>query len=146
MDLSLPQIWMIIGLLMLVAELVSVVLVFVFFAVGGLLTALLAALGLLPTLEYQIIAFSVISILTLVIFRKNARRILETRRDKQEEYKEFVGETAMVIRDIPASGTGKIYYRGAEWSATSTNHAAIEAGSKVIIQRTEGITLVVEES
>jgi membrane protein implicated in regulation of membrane protease activity len=146
MDLSLPQIWMIIGLLMLVAELVSVVLVFVFFAVGGLLTALLAAIGLLPTLEYQIVAFSLISVLTLLIFRRNAQKLLEARHDKKQEYKEFVGETAMVIRDIPASGTGKIYYRGAEWSATSTNHAAIEAGSKVIIQRTEGITLVVEES
>jgi len=146
MDLSLPQIWMIIGLLMLVAELVSVVLVFIFFAVGGLLTALLAAIGLLPTLEYQIIAFSFISLLTLIIFRKNAQKLLEARHDKKQEYKEFVGETAMVIRDIPASGTGKIYYRGAEWSATSTHHATIEAGSKVVIQRTEGITLVVEES
>jgi len=146
MELSLPQIWMIIGLLMLVAELVSVALVFVFFAVGGLLTALLATIGLLPTLEYQIIAFSVISFLTLILFRKNAQKIMETRRDKQQEYKEFVGETAMVIRDIPLNGSGKIYYRGAEWSAISVNHNPIEAGSKVIIQRTEGITLVVEES
>ncbi|WP_254563158.1 NfeD family protein [Dyadobacter diqingensis] len=146
MELSLPQIWMIIGLLMLVAELVSVVLVFIFFAVGGLVTALLAAIGLLPTLEYQIMAFSAISILTLIIFRKHARKLLEARRDKQEEYKEFVGETAMVIRDIPSNGSGKIYYRGAEWSATSNNHNPIEAGSKVVIQRTEGITLVVEES
>lgn len=146
MDLSLPQIWVIIGLLMLVAELVSTALVFVFFAVGGLITALLAAIGLLPSLEYQIMAFSLISILTLIIFRKNAKKIMEARHEKHEEYKEFVGETAMVIRDIPASGTGKIYYRGAEWSAISENHAIIEAGSKVIIQRTEGITLVVEES
>ncbi|MCF2442622.1 NfeD family protein [Dyadobacter sp. CY345] len=146
MDLSLPQIWMIIGLLMLVAELVSVALVFVFFAVGGLITALLAAIGLLPTLEYQIIAFSLISILTLIIFRRHAKNLMETRRGKHQEYTEFVGETAMVIRDIPSNGSGKIYYRGAEWSATSADHHAIEAGSKVVIQRTEGITLVVEES
>ncbi len=66
---------------------------------------------------------------------------MEARHEKHQEYKEFVGETAMVIRDIPASGSGKIYYRGAEWSAISENHAMIEAGSKVIIQRTEGITL-----
>lgn len=146
MDLSLPQIWMIIGLLMLLAELVSVVLVFIFFAIGGLLTALLAVIGILPSLEYQIIAFSIISILSLILFRKNVRLIMQARHDKHQEYKEFIGETAMVIRDIPQSGTGKIYYRGAEWSATSNNHAAIEAGSKVVIQRTEGVTLVVEES
>jgi membrane protein implicated in regulation of membrane protease activity len=146
MELSLPQIWMIIGLLMLVAELVSVVLVFIFFAVGGLLTALLAAMGLLPSLEYQIIAFSVISVVTLILFRKHAQKLLRAKRGKQEEYNEFVGETAMVIRDIPSNGSGKIYYRGAEWSATSNNHNLIEAGSKVIIQRAEGIVLIVEES
>ncbi|WP_090339839.1 NfeD family protein [Dyadobacter koreensis] len=146
MDLSLPQIWMIIGLLMLVAELVSVALVFVFFAVGGLFTALFAAIGLLPSLEYQIIAFSLISITSLMIFRRHAQKLMEMRREKHQEYREFVGETAMVIRDIPSNGSGKIYYRGAEWNATSVNHNPIEAGSKVIIQRTEGITLVVEES
>ena len=50
MDLSLPQIWLIIGLVMLFVELISVVLVFVFFAIGALVTALLAAMGIIPDL------------------------------------------------------------------------------------------------
>lgn len=145
MDLTLPQIWLIVGLLMLVAELVSVVLVFVFFAAGALITALLASLGLLPSLDSQLLAFSVISVLTLVLLRKQARRLLD-RRDTQTEYNEYAGETAMVIKDIPATGEGKIYYRGAEWIARSATHAPIEAGSKVIIRKTDGIKLIVEET
>ena len=145
MDLSLPQIWLIVGLIMLLAELVSVLLVFVFFAIGALLTALLASIGVLSSPEMQVIAFSVISLLSLLILRKHARRLLDNR-GKQHEYNEFVGETALVIRDIPSDGHGKIYYRGAEWKAVSVDNSLIIAGSKVVISRTDGIVLVVEES
>ncbi|TDE13344.1 NfeD family protein [Dyadobacter psychrotolerans] len=145
MDLSLPQIWLIVGLIMLLAELVSVLLVFIFFAIGALLTALLASVGILSSPEMQLIAFSVISLLSLLILRKHARRLLDNR-GKQHEYNEFVGETALVIRDIPSNGEGKIYYRGAEWKATSLNSSLIIAGSKVVIIRTDGIVLIVEES
>nr|WP_295934349.1 NfeD family protein [uncultured Dyadobacter sp.] len=144
MDLSLPQIWLIVGLVMLLAELVSVLLVFVFFATGALITALLTSLGLLPTTESQILAFSAISLISLLVLRKHARRLLERR--AHPEYNEFVGETAMVIRDIPDDGEGRIYYRGAEWKATSESHHSITAGSKVVIKKTDGIVLVVEES
>ena len=145
MDLSLPQIWLIIGLIMLVAELLSVALVFVFFAIGGFLTALLAYLGILSGSEMQILAFSVISVISLFAFRKHARLLLDSR-GKTFEYNEFIGETAMVIRDIPVSGEGKIYYRGAEWKAISIHLSPILAGSKVVIVRADGIVLIVEES
>ncbi|TDB58687.1 NfeD family protein [Arundinibacter roseus] len=145
MDLTLPQIWLIIGLLMLFAELLSVALVFVFFAVGALLTALLASIGILPDLNAQLLAFSVISVLSLLLFRKQARHLLD-RRKRTDEYNEYSGETAMVIKDIPPTGEGKIYYRGAEWIALSARHSLIEAGSKVIIRKTDGIKLIVEET
>ncbi|MPR32549.1 NfeD family protein [Salmonirosea aquatica] len=145
MELTLPQIWLIVGLLMLVAELVSVVLVFVFFAAGALITALLASIGLLPDLNTQLFAFSLISVLSLVLLRNQARRLLENR-GKHTEYSEYAGETAMVIKDIPATGEGKIYYRGAEWIALSATNSIIEAGSKVIIRATDGIKLIVEET
>lgn len=145
MDLSLPQIWLIIGLIMLLAELISVLLVFIFFAIGALLTALLAGVGLLPSIELQIVAFSAISLFSLIVLRKQAR-ILMNNRGKQNEYSEFVGETAMVIKDITTNEGGKIYYRGAEWKAISFNHKPIGAGSKVVITKTDGIVLVVEES
>lgn len=140
-----PQIWLIVGLVMLLAELASVMLVFVFFATGALLTSLFTAIGLLPTTESQILAFSAISLISLLVLRKHARRLLE-RRSNNAEYSEFVGETALVIRDIPDDGEGRIYYRGAEWKAVSENHATISAGSKVVIKKTDGIVLIVEES
>jgi len=110
-----------------------------------LITAILSFSGLVSSLEMQVITFSAVSLLSLVVLRKHARRLLDNR-GKAFEYSEFVGETAMVIREIPVEGEGKIYYRGAEWKATSIHHALIAAGSKVVIVKTEGIVLVVEES
>ncbi|PWJ60527.1 membrane protein implicated in regulation of membrane protease activity [Dyadobacter jejuensis] len=144
-DLSLPQIWLIVGLIMLVLELISVVLVFVFFSIGALLTALLAILGILPGIEIQIVAFSVISLSSMLLLRKHARRLLGGK-GKQHEYSEFVGETAMVIKDIDGGKEGKIYYRGAEWIALSSNKTPISAGSKVKIIEARGIVLIVVES
>ncbi|TLU98973.1 NfeD family protein [Dyadobacter luticola] len=144
MELTLPQIWLIVGLIMLLAELASVLLVFVFFAAGALLTSLLTTVGLLPSTEAQILAFSAISLISLMVFRKNVRMLLS--KSPSSEYNEFIGETALVIKDIPNNGEGKIYYRGAEWKAVSFNHSSISAGSKVVITKTDGIILTVEES
>lgn len=142
--LSQPQIWLIIGLLMLFAELMSVALVFVFFAVAAFATSLLGATGLVTSWEYQLVVFSAISVLTTVLLRKPAKRWVN--KSKHKEYTEYTGETAMVISDIPANGEGRIFYRGAEWMAISIHHVAIEAGSKVTIVKTDGIKLLVEEA
>lgn len=145
MDFSLPQIWLIVGLVMLVVELISVLLVFVFFSIGALATALLASIGVLPTIELQILTFSAISLLSMMLLRKKGKRLLE-KQGKHNEYSEFVGETAMVVTDIPQGMEGKIYYRGAEWKAVSNQDQLISAGSKVEIVETQGIVLVVQES
>lgn len=142
--LSLPQIWLIIGLLMLFAELMSVALVFVFFAIAAFITALLGATGLVTSWEYQLILFSAISVITTIALRKPARQWVN--KSKQKEYTEYTGETAMVISDIPAEGEGRIFYRGAEWMAVSSRHVPIEAGSKVTIVKADGIRLLVEEA
>ena len=145
MELSYPQIWLIVGLLMLLAELVSVALVFVFFAIGAFLTSLLAYIGFLPDINMQLLAFSIISVLSLLLIRKHARYFVDNR-GKAHEYREFTGETAMVVKEIPPKGEGKIFYRGAEWIAISLHQHVIEAGSKVIIRKADGIRLIVEES
>jgi membrane protein implicated in regulation of membrane protease activity len=145
MDLSLPQIWLIVGLVMLFFELISVMLVFVFFAIGALITALLASLGVIPDLQMQLLTFSIVSMGSMIFLRKYAQGLL-VNKDKSQEYNEFVGETAMVIRDIPARGEGKLYYRGAEWKAVSIDHTEIIAGSKVLIKKADGIVLIVKES
>lgn len=145
MDLSLPQIWLIIGLIMLLAELVSVTMVFVFIAIGALLTALVAQLGLVTDLSDQVITCAVLTIISMLSLRKKMKHWVN-KNGKNGEYKEYSGEAAMVIKDIPATGEGRIFYRGAEWIALSQNNEPITAGSKVVIHHAEGIRLFVLEA
>src|SRR5690606_20940959 len=142
--LSLPQLWLIVGLVMLFAELVSVTLVFVFFAIAAFITSLLAATGLVKSWEYQIIVFSVISIVATLVLRKPAKRWIN--RSDQKDYNEFAGQTAMVVKGIPADGEGRIYSRGPEWMPIFAKQGPIGAGSKVTINKADRIRLIVEEA
>jgi len=141
---SLPQLWLIIGLVMLFAELVSVTLVFIFFAIAAFITSLLAASGIVNGWEYQLIIFSVLSVASTLVLRKPAKQWVN--KSEHKDYNEYAGETAMVIKDIPADGDGRIFYRGAEWLAASDKKVPIVAGSKVTIIRADGIRLIVEEA
>lgn len=147
MDLSASHIWLIVGLIMLLAELVSVTIVFIFIALGALITALLVFVGILDQTDtlLQIVTFAVSSLLTMLLLRKRAKGWVN-KSSKDGDYTEYAGESAMVIKDIPASGEGRIFYRGAEWIALSATHTPIAAGTKVLIERTEGIKLYVKES
>ncbi|GAB3256380.1 hypothetical protein GCM10027347_18160 [Larkinella harenae] len=139
-----PQLWVLLGLLFLIAELLSISFVFAFLSVGALTTALLTVLGLTPDLSLQLFCFAVVTILTLVTGRKPLRRWFEARTKKQE-YVESVGDQATVIETIPVHGEGRIFYRGTEWAAVSKNAASIIAGQSVIIRRMDGSRAVVEQ-
>ncbi|MGA0558141.1 NfeD family protein [Larkinella sp. VNQ87] len=140
--MTLLQLWAILGLLFLVAELFSVSFVFAFVSVGALVTALLTWVGVTPEVSGQLLCFSVVTILSLVVGRKPLRRWFEAKTKKQE-YTEYIGDRANVTQTIPAHGEGRIFYRGTEWIAVSETEESILAGKPVVIRRMDGIRAVV---
>lgn len=142
--MSLPAIWAILGVLFLIAELISISFVFAFLGAGALLTALCAWTGLTPTLPGQLLCFALVSVGALALFRKPVRDRFN-RRSREGEYSEFVGDAATVIRAIPPDGEGRISYRGTEWIALSESETVIPAGRQVVIRRLDGIRVVVAE-
>ncbi|MEZ4904694.1 MAG: NfeD family protein [Spirosomataceae bacterium] len=144
MEISPTQIWVIIGSAMLIAELLSVSFVFAFLSVGGFITALLTWAGLTPTLNAQLLCFSVVSVASLFAFRKPLKALL-IREDKSLEYSEYLGDKATVVEKIPGEGMGKVFYRGTEWMAISATKEDIHKGKSVIIKSLDGIKLIVAE-
>ena len=144
MELNSPQIWVILGVLALIAELLSVSFVFVFLSIGALITALLAWTGVAPTLNAQLLSFSVVSVLSLVVLRKPLRAFLK-KDGGGVEYSEFVGDKATVMQEIPTQGEGRVFYRGTEWIAIANNGQVIQKSKSVIIKKLDGIKLIVEE-
>ena len=55
----------------------------------------------------------------------------------------LIGKKAFVIKDIRKNKKGQVKAEGAVWTAQSGNGAEIEIGSECIVERIEGVTLIV---
>jgi membrane protein implicated in regulation of membrane protease activity len=142
MELSHIEIWVILGVALLILEIFSVSFFAIFFGVGAIVTALLTYLRLTIEVIPQIITFLVVSTGALLVFRK---QILESFSKKSEQYSELLNEKAKVSMAIPAKGEGKVFYRGADWIAEALSESAIAKGATVLIRKVDGIRLLVEE-
>jgi inner membrane protein len=136
------QIWLIVGVLLLIAELMSVSFFFAFLSIGAMITALLSWVGITPTLDLQLLAFALVSVSSLLLLRKPLQKIF-LKNGKSVEYNEYIGDKATVVSTIPFNGEGKVFYRGTEWAAKSDNNEPIEATTTVIIKQLDGIKLTV---
>jgi membrane protein implicated in regulation of membrane protease activity len=141
MELSNLEIWVIMGVALLIIEIFSVSFFAVFFGLGALVTALLTYINLTNDTAVQIVTFLIVSVVSLLFFRK---QILESFHKKGEQYSELVNEKAKVSTAIPAKGEGKVFYRGSDWIAEATSEVAIPEGNMVKITKVDGIRLLVE--
>lgn len=139
--------WFLVGLVLLLAELVTPGFVVIFFGVGAWVTALLIALGLLPTFNAQLITFMAASVVSLLLFRKRGKSMFEGRRGggygANETIDSIVGEKATVVADIaPHAGGGKVEFNGSHWQAEA--QVAIAKGTTVVIVERRNLTLIVK--
>ncbi|MEQ1745725.1 MAG: NfeD family protein [Saprospiraceae bacterium] len=143
--LGATQWWVIIAAGALILELLTVSFFFMFLAAGAAVTALLTWLGITPGTASQLICFSLVSLVSLALFRRFALRIFG-KNATVDQYEDFVGHRATVSAAIPANGEGKVHYRGTEWIALSHDGKPIEEGAAVTVKRMDGIRVVVGEA
>lgn len=138
-------VWMVIGLLLLVAEMILPTDFFVFFTgVGATAAALTTGLGLTDGLMSQAVTFAAVSVISLVTMRGWMRRLLH--RDMPDKpIDSLVGQTATTVGEIPPNGTGQVMLRGSPWKARNTSASPIAAGARVRVEQTDSITLLVSE-
>lgn len=135
--------WVIAAALALIAELFTISFFFMFLGIGAAVTALLTWLGITPDSVSQLVCFTVVSLVSLALFRRYAVRFFG-KNEKVDRYQDFVGYRGTVSVPIPENGEGKIHYRGTEWIALSHDGKAIAEGINVTIRRMDGIRVVVE--
>jgi membrane protein implicated in regulation of membrane protease activity len=111
-----------------------------FFGVGALLTAPLAALGFSETVQW--LAFSVLSLAGLVTLRRTLLRHLGQRPAPSAEIaNELVGEQAVLLTDLEAGGEGKAELRGTPWTVRAASGIPLRQGQRCLVERVEGLTL-----
>ncbi|MBX2951274.1 MAG: NfeD family protein [Leadbetterella sp.] len=135
------SIWIVVGVALLIAEILSVSFYSIFFGIGALVTALFIYMGFADDITTQLVIFGIASMGSLLIFRQ---RLLEVFNKNAKEFKEIVDDFAQVSAPIPPHGEGKVFYRGADWIAYSDAEQSIEKNSRVKIRRVDGIKLIVD--
>jgi membrane protein implicated in regulation of membrane protease activity len=129
--------WVLAGIALLAFEVATPGGLFaLFFGVGALLVAPLAALGFSDTVQW--LAFSILSLVGLATLRGPLLRRLSRR---PPDAPELVGEQAVLLEDLPAGGQGRAELRGTTWSARAASGIPLHRGQRCLVERVEGLTL-----
>lgn len=136
--------WGVIFVVMLIAEIASMQLVGIWFAVGAAGAFVAAMMNL--SFAVQLTVFVIVSLLLLLI----TRPLLAKLRVKQQPRTNAdlnVGETAVVIEEInPGLGTGRARLGGIDWIAVSESGDNIPAKTVVMVTRVDGAKLFVRNA
>ena len=136
--------WLCAAVLFGVVEAVTAGLVSVWFAVGSF-GAFFAALGGL-NVTVQLVIFAAVSAAALAVTRPLVARFGRDRH-VPTNLDRVIGRSAGVTEDIDNdASTGAVYVDGKTWTARSAGGEVIPAGTKVEIQRMEGVKLFVKKS
>lgn len=133
--------WVLAGIALLAFEVATPGGLFaLFFGVGALLTAPLAAMGLSETVQW--FAFSILSLVGLATLRGPLLRRLQQKPAPSKEIAgELVGEQAVLLTDLPAGGEGRAELRGVPWTARAASGIPLEKGRRCRVERVDGLTL-----
>lgn len=135
-------IWLLLGLLLLLAELVTPGgFYIIFFGVGAIIVGILTGFQAAGPTWFQFILFSIVSVVSLWLFREKLLQL--TRARSSETVDNLVGETAVLLEDILANGIGKAEMRGTSWNTRNLGDKPLPRGQRCRVERVEGLTLFV---
>lgn len=141
MEYMVTGIWIAIAIAMFVIEASTVGLVAIWFGVGSLASAIASIFGM--SFKAQIVIFIVVSIVLLLLTRPFVKKIVKPK-NSPTNADTLVGKVGVVIVKIDnISGVGRINIQGLDWAAKSNTEEPIPVGEKVIVNRIEGVTLIV---
>jgi len=133
-------VWLLLGLFLILVEVMSPGgFYIIFFGIGALVVGVLAGFDVAGPLWFQWILFSVLSIVALWLFRE--RLIKMMRVPDHAAVDSLVGETAVVMEEIPVGAIGKAEMRGTSWSVRNISGKSLARGERCKVERVEGLVL-----
>lgn len=135
--------WLILGVILVVAEILTPTFFFFWFAIGAFVSA---GVSLLSGTLVQIITFMVVSGALVLLTRPLAKRIASSE-PRKIHIDEIIGKEAIVVETIDnKQGKGLVKVNGEIWRAYSeSDEITVEEGQKVVILRVEGAHVVVRK-
>jgi inner membrane protein len=136
--------WLVIGILLVLAELATPGGFFViFFGFAAIIVGVLSGFGMAGPIWMQLLLFSVLSVVSLLLFRTRLLRTIQ--HDPQApQVDSLVGEIGLLEGAIAPGQIGRIEVRGAAWSARNATSSELTRGMRCRVVRVDGLMLEVE--
>ncbi len=136
------HIWIIIGILLIIVEMMSFTGFAACFSVAAFITSLAAWSGM--ALTWQLGIFALGSALCMTVVPSVFRRIYRHSENKPILTVGLVGQLGQVVDAILPHGSGRVKLGGEEWRALTRDGAGLPEGARVEITGVEGATLTVK--
>lgn len=136
-------VWLVMILLFLVMEGTTVAVISLWFAIGALAALIVSFFA---SVAWQVVTFFVVSCLLLAALRPIVRKYLKPR-IVRTNVDSVIGSIGLVTADIDnISACGEVKLGGIVWSARSTSGQPIANGTKIRVDRVEGVKVFVSEA
>ena len=132
--------WTIIFLILLFVELITINLVSIWFAIGALFSAIVSIFT--DSVLIQFLTFLLVSIVTLIITKPVVKKI-NKKKFTPTNLDRVIGQQGVVTKKISKDSYGLVKVLGSIWTATSDDF--IDVGSRVIVQKIDGVKLIVKK-
>lgn len=135
------MLWLILMVVFLIVEAATVTLASIWFAGGALCALAVSLLGL--EVWVQVTAFLVVSAALLAALRPLTKKYL-TPKVTATNIDAVIGSTGLVTAAVDnVTATGQVKLGAMEWTARSTTGESIPAGTRVRVDRIEGVKVFV---
>ena len=136
--------WILLGFVLLLLELLTPGGFYVlFFGLAALIVGVSVKFGIGGPMWVQWLVFTVLSLVSLALFRKPLLRKFREPEDRKVD--QLVGEIAVPMEDLPAGGFGKAEMRGSSWNARNVGEAPLRKGERATVERIDGLTLHIRQ-
>ena len=133
--------WLGLTVLFLIAEAATVTVISLWFAAGSLAAMAMALVG--GSIWLQVLTFLLVSAVALTALRPLTRKYL-TPKLTPTNIDSVIGSIGIVTADIDnISAAGQVKLGGMEWSARSTSGEPIKTGTKIRVDKIEGVKVFV---
>jgi inner membrane protein len=139
--MALWAIWLVIGVLLLIAEMATLTFYLLWLALGSLAAALVALL--LPDAIVLQVFVGIVVALLLTLFNKQVTRRMRNSRGFTDVIYQLVGLEGLVIEDIPQEGLGIVKVGNETWSAQS--EIPLSKGTPIIVVQSYNTILQVQK-
>lgn len=142
--MSAALVWIIIGVVLIITELMATSIIAVFLGIGAIVTGLLLQAGIIESTAAQYLVFSIVSLIMLLTARGKMTRwfhgFTADRGEHGTVFTKDLGERVTVHSDFN-QGAGRVILNGVQWDARSEED--LKQGDVAYVIKNEGIHLTV---